>query len=48
MKIMQGITNYIACVSEQQAKRLLIFFDDSEEVHYKTIVLAFISGVYRQ
>jgi hypothetical protein len=27
---------------------LLIFFDDSEEVHYKTIVLAFISGVYRQ
>ncbi len=35
-----GITNYICCVSEQQAKRFHDIFDDHEgEVHYKTVVL---------
>ncbi len=41
----QGITNYIACVSEQQAKRFYDIFEDVEqEVHYKTIVLSLYQG----
>jgi transcription-repair coupling factor (superfamily II helicase) len=41
----KGITNYIACVSEQQAKRFHDIFDDVEEdVHYKTIVLSLYQG----
>lgn len=41
----QGITNYIACVSEQQAKRFHDIFDDAEtEVHYKTMVLSLYQG----
>src|SRR5690606_15121644 len=37
----KGFTNYIACVSEQQAKRFHDIFDDVEQdVHYKTIVLS--------
>jgi transcription-repair coupling factor (superfamily II helicase) len=41
----QGITNYIACVSEQQAKRFHDIFDDAEqEVHYKTVVLSLYQG----
>ncbi|ARV09892.1 transcription-repair coupling factor [Winogradskyella sp. PC-19] len=40
-----GITNYIACVSEQQAKRFHDIFDDAEkEVHYKTVVLSLYQG----
>jgi transcription-repair coupling factor (superfamily II helicase) len=40
-----GITNYIACVSEQQAKRFHDIFDDvDEDVHYKTIVLSLYQG----
>ncbi|WP_299121794.1 transcription-repair coupling factor [uncultured Winogradskyella sp.] len=40
-----GITNYIACVSEQQAKRFHDIFDDVEQdVHYKTIVLSLYQG----
>ena len=40
-----GITNYIACVSEQQAKRFHDIFDDTEQtVHYKTIVLSLYQG----
>ncbi|WP_111684721.1 transcription-repair coupling factor [Winogradskyella tangerina] len=40
-----GITNYIACVSEQQAKRFHDIFDDHEtNVHYKTIVLSLYQG----
>ncbi|WP_417870885.1 transcription-repair coupling factor [Winogradskyella sp.] len=41
-----GITNYIACVSEQQAKRFHDIFDDAEqeEIHYKTIVLSLYQG----
>ncbi|WP_179344436.1 transcription-repair coupling factor [Winogradskyella ursingii] len=40
-----GITNYIACVSEQQAKRFHDIFDDAEEeVHYTTIVLSLYQG----
>jgi transcription-repair coupling factor (superfamily II helicase) len=40
-----GITNYIACVSEQQAKRFHDIFDDAEQtVHYKTVVLALYQG----
>ncbi|MDB9720272.1 transcription-repair coupling factor [Winogradskyella sp.] len=40
-----GITNYIACVSEQQAKRFHDIFDDAEQtVHYKTIVLSLYQG----
>lgn len=37
----KGYTNYIACVSEQQAKRFHDIFDDVEgEVSYQTIVLS--------
>ena len=40
-----GITNYIACVSEQQAQRFHDIFDDVEqEVFYKTIVLSLYQG----
>lgn len=40
-----GITNYIVCVSEQQAKRFHDIFDDAdEEVHYKTVVLSLYQG----
>ena len=41
----KGFTNYIACVSEQQAKRFHDIFDDVEQdVHYKTIVLSLFQG----
>ncbi len=41
----KGYTNYIACVSEQQAKRFHDIFEDQEqEVHYKTIVLSLYQG----
>ncbi|MFI1772782.1 transcription-repair coupling factor [Thalassobellus citreus] len=41
----KGYKNYIACVSEQQAKRFHDIFDDvEEEVHYKTIVLSLHQG----
>jgi transcription-repair coupling factor (superfamily II helicase) len=41
----KGIANYIACVSEQQAKRFHDIFDDAEEqVHYKTIVISLYQG----
>ncbi|MDX1772823.1 transcription-repair coupling factor [Oceanihabitans sediminis] len=41
----KGYTNYIACVSEQQAKRFHDIFDDVEQdVHYKTIVLSLFQG----
>lgn len=41
----EGITNYIACVSDQQAKRFHDIFDDAEqEVHYKTLVLSLYQG----
>jgi len=40
-----GFTNYICCVSEQQAKRFHDIFDDMETVvHYKTIVLSLYQG----
>jgi len=41
----KGYTNYICCVSEQQAKRFHDIFEDVEqEVHYKTIVLSLFQG----
>ncbi|WP_452219707.1 transcription-repair coupling factor [Lacinutrix salivirga] len=41
----KGYTNYIACVSEQQAKRFHDIFDDSDhEVNYQTIVLSLYKG----
>jgi len=41
----KGFTNYIACVSVQQAKRFHDIFDDVEQdVHYKTIVLSLYKG----
>ncbi|MGZ0015827.1 transcription-repair coupling factor [Yeosuana sp. AK3] len=42
----KGFTNYIACVSEQQAKRFQDIFDDShlEVKPYKTIVLSLHQG----
>ena len=41
----KGFTNYIACVSEQQAKRFQDIFEDHEvSVHYKTIVLSLYQG----
>ena len=41
----KGYTNYISCVSEQQAKRFHDIFDDVEQnVHYKTFVLSLHQG----
>jgi transcription-repair coupling factor (superfamily II helicase) len=42
----KGFTNYIACVSEQQAKRFQDIFDDShlEVKPYKTVVLSLHQG----
>jgi len=41
----KGFVNYIACVSDQQAKRFHDIFEDAEEeVHYKTIVLPLYQG----
>ncbi len=41
----KGYANYIACVSEQQAKRFHDIFDDAEaEVSYKTIVVSLHQG----
>ena len=41
----KGYTNYISCVSEQQAKRFHDIFEDVEqEVHYKTFVLTLHQG----
>ena len=41
----KGYTNYIACISEQQAKRFHDIFEDVEaDVHYKTIVLSLYQG----
>ena len=40
-----GFTNYIACVSEQQAKRFHDIFDDNEQdVKYQTITLSLFQG----
>ncbi|MDT0649364.1 transcription-repair coupling factor [Autumnicola edwardsiae] len=40
-----GFTNYILCVSEQQAKRFHEIFDDQErEVKYQTVVLSMFQG----
>ena len=44
-KFSEGYDNYIACVSEQQAKRFHDIFEDVEEdVHYKTLVLSLHEG----
>ena len=41
----KGYTNYITCVSEQQAKRFHDIFNDVEQdVHYKTLVLSLFQG----
>jgi len=41
----KGYTNYIACVSEQQAKRFHDIFEDVEQdVHYKTFVFSLHQG----
>ena len=41
----RGYTNYIACASDQQAKRFHDIFDDVDQnVHYKTIVLSLYRG----
>ena len=41
----KGYTNYISCISEQQAKRFHDIFEDVEQdVHYKTIVLSLYQG----
>ncbi len=40
-----GIKNFIACISEQQAKRFHDIFEDiDKEVHYQTIVLPLYQG----
>jgi len=40
-----GYKNYIACISEQQAKRFHDIFDDVEqEVHYETIIVSLFQG----
>ncbi len=41
----KGYTNYISCLSEQQAKRFHDIFDDVEQdVHYNTFVLSLYQG----
>jgi len=41
----KGYTNYISCISEQQAKRFQDIFEDVEQdVRYKTIVLSLYQG----
>ncbi|WP_046757746.1 transcription-repair coupling factor [Kordia jejudonensis] len=41
----KGYTNYITCVSEQQAKRFHDIFDDvAQKAHYETIVLPLYQG----
>src|SRR5690606_6960831 len=41
----EGYTNYIFCVSEQQAKRFHDIFDDvDQDVHYKTVVFSMYQG----
>nr|WP_235996519.1 transcription-repair coupling factor [Robertkochia sediminum] len=41
----EGYTNYLVCISEQQAKRFHDIFDDmGEEVHYKTVVFSMYQG----
>ncbi|NAS31944.1 transcription-repair coupling factor [Flavobacteriaceae bacterium R38] len=41
----EGITNYICCASEQQAKRFHDIFEEMEQqVHYKTIVFPLYQG----
>jgi transcription-repair coupling factor (superfamily II helicase) len=41
----RGYTNYIACATEQQAKRFHDIFEDTEHnVHYKTVVLSLYQG----
>lgn len=41
----KGYTNYITCVSEQQAKRFHDIFNDQEQkVHYETVVLPLYQG----
>ena len=41
----KGYTNYICCVSEQQANRFRDIFEDVEqEVHYKALVLSLYNG----
>ncbi len=45
----KGITNFIACASEQQAKRFHDIFDDAEkQVPYKTVVLPLYQGFIDQ
>ncbi|AEH00638.1 transcription-repair coupling factor [Lacinutrix sp. 5H-3-7-4] len=40
-----GYKNYIACISEQQAKRFHDIFDDVEgQVHYETIIISLYQG----
>ncbi|MGB1209809.1 MAG: transcription-repair coupling factor [Lacinutrix venerupis] len=40
-----GYKNYIACISEQQAKRFHDIFDDVErDVHYETIIVSLYQG----
>ncbi|WP_044400604.1 transcription-repair coupling factor [Lacinutrix sp. Hel_I_90] len=41
----KGYKNYIACISEQQAKRFHDIFDDVEQdVHYETIIISLFQG----
>ncbi|WP_417443069.1 transcription-repair coupling factor [Joostella sp.] len=41
----KGYTNYILCVSDQQAKRFHDIFDDMEvDVHYQTVVFSMFQG----
>ena len=41
----KGYKNYIACISEQQAKRFHDIFDDVEQdVHYETIIVSLFQG----
>ena len=41
----EGYTNYLVCISEQQAKRFRDIFEDmGEEVHYQTVVFSMYQG----
>ncbi|MEZ4780181.1 MAG: hypothetical protein R2816_00835 [Flavobacteriaceae bacterium] len=52
----KGYTNYLSCISEQQAKRFHDIFDDvgteqsrsiEQDVHYNTFVLSLYQEIYR-
>nr|WP_262899828.1 transcription-repair coupling factor [Robertkochia marina] len=49
LKHQEGYSNYLVCISEQQAKRFHDIFEDmGEEVHYQTVVFSMYQGFIDQ